>query len=220
MRLKARDRPASSSPVGASGTRTPRSPPRTRSAALISVPIGRAIWLAMTRPISPAAEQHQQRHDGEDPGEGDLQPGPVLIQPLVFRHRLLGALHVAQDLRIDRPADHQHQRRRRIRAAPPPAPACRRRAFEHHDIAVQRLLRSPSAAAARRPGRRTARPRPAPGRWSARRSPPRSGRAAWSACPAPRRTRWDRPTGTGRRGARSLAISSATARMLLRCSSR
>ena len=43
MRLKARDRPASSSRVCPSVTRTPRSPPRTRSAALISVPMGRAI---------------------------------------------------------------------------------------------------------------------------------------------------------------------------------
>ena len=56
MRLNARDSPATSSCVGDSGTRTPCSPPRTRSAALISRPIGRAIWLAITRPISTAAD--------------------------------------------------------------------------------------------------------------------------------------------------------------------
>ena len=55
MRLKARERPAISSAVCASGTRTARSPPRTRSAAWISRPIGRAIWLAIMRPISTAA---------------------------------------------------------------------------------------------------------------------------------------------------------------------
>ena len=55
MRLNARDSPASSSPVAGSFTRTARSPLRTRSAALISIPTGRAIWLAMISPISPAA---------------------------------------------------------------------------------------------------------------------------------------------------------------------
>ena len=55
MRLNARDSPATSSPVAASGTRTPRSPARTRSAAVISRPIGRAIWLASTSPIRIAA---------------------------------------------------------------------------------------------------------------------------------------------------------------------
>ncbi len=55
MRLNARDSPATSSRVAASGTRTARSPARTRSAAVISRPIGRAIWLASTSPISVAA---------------------------------------------------------------------------------------------------------------------------------------------------------------------
>ena len=59
-------------------------------------------------------EQHQQRHDGKDPGEGELQPRTILVEALVFGHRLLGPRHVIEDRRIHRPADHQHQRWRRI----------------------------------------------------------------------------------------------------------
>ena len=55
MRLNARLSPATSSSLAVSGTRTVRSPPRTRSAARINPPIGRAIWLASTRPINTAA---------------------------------------------------------------------------------------------------------------------------------------------------------------------
>ena len=66
----------------------PAPPGRRRAPARrrwISRPIGRAIWLAMHQPDQHRRRQHQQRHQREDPGEGDLQPGPVLVQPLVFR---------------------------------------------------------------------------------------------------------------------------------------
>ena len=83
-------------------------------------------------------QQHEQCDDREDPGEGDLQPRPVLVQPLVFRHRLLGACMCSRICRIDRPADHQHQRRRRIElhhGAHARAVAGR----QHHDVAALRL---------------------------------------------------------------------------------
>ena len=86
-------------------------------------------------------EQHQQSDDGENPGEGDLQPGAVLVEPLILRHRLLGAGHVAEDFRIDRPADHQQQRRRGVQPhhrADPRAVA----GVDHRHVAGQRLLRT------------------------------------------------------------------------------
>ncbi len=64
------------------------------------------------QPDQHRGRQHQQGDDGEDPGKRYLQPGSIFIQAVVSGDRLLRLLHVGQDLRIDRPADHQHQRRR------------------------------------------------------------------------------------------------------------
>ena len=58
--------------------------------------------------------EHQQRHGREHQRERNLQPGPVMLQPLILRDRRLGPLHVRKDRGVDRPLDHEHQRRRRI----------------------------------------------------------------------------------------------------------
>ena len=137
-------------------------------------------------------QQHQQRDDGEDPGEGDLQPGAVIVEPLVFGDRLFRARHVLEDLRIDRPADHQHQRRRRIEPRPPPAPACRRRRpARPHRRSAPASVTAAGGSSTSHAGEQSGRGQHLAAS-SGRRSPPRSARAAWSARRAPRRTPRDR----------------------------
>src|ERR1019366_2541372 len=62
----------------------------------------------------------QQGDDGEDPGEGDLQPRSVLVEALILRDCLLGARHVAEDFWVHRAADHQQQRRGGCESGHPP----------------------------------------------------------------------------------------------------
>ena len=102
MRLKARLSPASSSSAAPSATRAARSPARTRSAATISRPIGRAAgW--RDEPDSTAASSTSSATTSEDQREGDLQPGPVAVELLVLRDRALGrAADVVEHLRVDR----------------------------------------------------------------------------------------------------------------------
>ena len=102
--------------------------------------------------------QHQQRHQRENPREGHLQPGAAFVQPAVFGDRLLGARHVGQDLRIDGPADQQHQRRRRIELHDG-AHAGAVVGVQHHGVAQPAPFRWPSAAGCP-PRSRTTRPRP------------------------------------------------------------
>ncbi len=187
MRLKARDSPATSSSV-----RDLRHPHREVAAAHplggLDQPADRAGDLVRHhQPDQHRRRQHQQRHQGEDQREGDLQPGAVLVQPVVFGDRLLGRAHVRRGsagstgrpiISISGGVEFScTTARTRVAVVGVRAPPRRRCA----------PARSPSAAAGRRRARRTARPRPSPARSPARRSPPRSGRAARSAWPALRR---------------------------------
>ena len=74
--------------LAASGTRAARSPPRTRSAAWISRPIGRAIWLAITRPISTAADSTSSATSAK------IQPKAICSQERFWSSRSYSATAV------------------------------------------------------------------------------------------------------------------------------
>ena len=63
------------------------------------------------QPDQDGSGEHEQRHDSEDQHERHLQSGIVLIFLVIADHRILGAGDIADNLRIDRPADQQQMGR-------------------------------------------------------------------------------------------------------------
>ena len=199
----------------------------------MSPPIGRAIWLASTRPISVAASQHQQRHQRKDQREGDLQSRSVLVQPsysaarpasvrficariigstgrpiisISVRH-VLSSCTTARTCVTVRGADTRRPRRSPPHRSPRPAAA----------RLVQFGIGSAPAARAsaedQPPARSSARTDTATGQPAQRRSAGQElAEAGWDSVPS---------AAGGHIGIRSLAMLAASERMLIsRCSSR
>ena len=136
MRLKARDRLATSSSAEPSCTRVERSPPRTRSAATISRPIGRASWLASTRPISTAAISTSSAAMAKIMTKVICRPERLRSSSHVLRDRALDRLLVRQHRGVERPADQQHHALAEVERHQRPHPLA---AGQHRHVAEPRV---------------------------------------------------------------------------------
>ena len=136
MRLKARDRLATSSSAEPSCTRVERSPPRTRSAATISRPIGRASWLASTRPISTAAISTSSAAMAKIITKVICRPERLRSSSTYCATALLDGLLVRQHRGVERAADQQHPALAEVERHQRPHPLA---AGQHRDLAEPRL---------------------------------------------------------------------------------